>query len=112
MENPKFQVFKSSLNNQYYFRLKSKNNGEIILSSEGYISKQGCLGGINAVKASSPYDKNYIRKDGIANYTFTLESSNGEPVGRSENYTSKEAREGGISAVKRDAPQAPIEDIA
>lgn len=45
MENPKFQVFKSTANNQYFYRLKAKN-GQIILGSEGYISKQGCMNGI------------------------------------------------------------------
>ncbi|RTY72576.1 YegP family protein [Flavobacterium sp. LS1R10] len=110
MENPKFQVFKSSINNQYYYRLKSKN-GEIILSGEGYTSKQSCLNGIASVKANSPYDNNYIRKDGYLNYTFNLKATNGEVIGRSENYTTSAAREIGISAVKRDGPYAPIEDL-
>ncbi|NJK97274.1 MAG: YegP family protein [Bacteroidales bacterium] len=33
MENPKFQVFKSQANSQYYYRLKARN-GEIILKGE------------------------------------------------------------------------------
>lgn len=44
MNNPKFQVFKSTYNNQYYFHLKAKN-GEKILSGEGYTTKQSCLNG-------------------------------------------------------------------
>lgn len=111
MENPKFQIFKSSSNYQYYYRLRAKN-GEIILNGEGYTSKQACLNGIQSVKAHAPYDSYYVRKDAYANYTFNLKASNGEIIGRSENYTTSTARENGISAVKRDAPTAPVEDLA
>ena len=111
MTNPKFQVFKSLINGQFYYRLKSKSNGETILSGEGYTTKQNCINGITSVKAHAPYDMYYDRKDGFNNYTFNLNSSNGEVIGRSENYTSRMARENGIDAVKRDAPVALIEDL-
>lgn len=109
MENPKFTIYRSSANYQYYYRLRARN-GEIILSGEGYTTKQSCLNGIASVKENAPYDSRYERKDGFLNYTFNLKAANGEIIGRSENYTSSSARENGISAVKRDAPGAPIED--
>lgn len=62
MENPKFTVFKSSSNSQYYYRLRAKN-GEIILNSEGYTTKQSCLTGIASVKTNAPFDNHYERKD-------------------------------------------------
>lgn len=111
MENPKFTIFKSSSNYQYYYNLKAKN-GEIILNGEGYTSKQNCLNGIASVKANAPFDSRYERKDGFNNYTFNLKAANGEIIGRSENYTSSYSRENGIDAVKRDAPNAPIEDLS
>lgn len=111
MNNPKFQVFKSSLNNEYYYRLRA-TNGEIILNGEGYKTKQSCLNGIASVKINAPYDSRYDRKDGYYNYTYNLKAGNGEIIGRSENYTTSVARENGISAVKKDAPGAPIEDLA
>lgn len=110
MSNAKFEVFVSSRNSQYYFRLKS-GNGEIILGSEGYVSRQGCLNGIVSVKANAPYDSRYERKDSFQNYTFNLKASNGEIIGRSENYVSSAGRENGIAAVKRDAPVARIVDL-
>lgn len=109
--NPKFQVFKSAYNNQYYYRLRSVN-GEIILSGEGYTTKQACLNGIDSVKSNAPYDFRYERKDGMSNFTFNLKGANGEIIGRSENYTTRAARENGIAAVKRDAPSAPVEDLS
>jgi len=111
MQNPKFQVFKSSYNAQYYYRLRS-GNGEIILNGEGYTTKQSCLNGIASVKINAPYDNRYQRRDGYNNYTFNLVAANGEIIGRSENYRSSFSRENGIAAVKRDAPIAPIEDLS
>ena len=111
MDNPKFQIFKSTVNAQYYYRLRSKN-GEIILSGEGYTSRQGCLSAIASVKVNAPYDSRYDRRESYSTYSFNLKAANGEIIGRSETYTSVTARENGIASVKRDAPDAPIEDLS
>ena len=111
MENPKFQVFKSTSNFQYYYRLKAKN-GENILSGEGYTTKQSCLNGIQSVKENAPYDSRYERKQSSNyQYYFVLKAVNGEIIGKSELYTTTTAREIGIAAVKKDAPSAPTEDL-
>ena len=111
MNNPKFQVFKSALNGQYYYHLQARN-GEKILSGEGYITKQSCLNGIASVKTNAPYDSRYDKANGFSNYTFNLKGANGEIIGRSENYTSAAGRDNGIAAVKSDAPGAGTEDLA
>lgn len=111
MNNPKFEMFQSPKNSQYYFHLRSANH-EIILASEGYVTKQGCLNGIESVRANAPIDEQYDRlpsKDG--QFYFTLKAQNGEIIGVSEMYTTITARENGINAVKRDAPFAGIEDL-
>ena len=110
MNNPKFVLFKSTKNNEYYFRLQAAN-GEPILASEGYTTKQNCENGIDSVKNHAPYDSNYERKDNIGNYTFNLKATNNQVIGRSENYTSSQGRENGIDSVKRNAPIAPVEDL-
>ncbi|NIU84292.1 MAG: DUF1508 domain-containing protein, partial [Candidatus Thorarchaeota archaeon] len=46
-----FEVYTDS-RDEYRFRLKAPN-GEIILSSEGYTSKAGCMNGIESVKTNS-----------------------------------------------------------
>ncbi len=107
----KFQIFRSTANSQYYYRLRSANN-EIILSGEGYTTKQSCLNGIASVKANAPFDSRYDRR--IASngqYYFVLKAANGEIIGRSELYVTTYSRDNGIAAVKRDAPGAPIEDL-
>lgn len=112
MENPKFQVLKSSANYQYYYRLKAKN-GESVLNGEGYTTKQNCLNAIASVKINAPYDSRYDRRMATnGQYYFLLKAGNGEVIGKSEMYNTSNAREGGIETVKRDAPGAPIEDLS
>lgn len=48
----KFVIFKDA-KGEYRFRLKAAN-GEIIVSSEGYSSKQACENGIESVKKNAP----------------------------------------------------------
>ena len=48
---PKFEVFTDKAG-KARFRLKARN-GEVILSSQGYASKQNCLAGIDSVKANA-----------------------------------------------------------
>ena len=105
----KFVVFNGT-NGNFYFHLKA-GNGEIILSSESYTSKQNCFNGIASVKENAPHDANYELKDGYSNFTFNLKAANGEIIGRSENYTTRQGSEGGIEAVKRIAPTAPTENL-
>lgn len=110
MQNPKFTIF-SGADKQYYFRLRA-GNGEIILSSEGYVNNQGCRAGIASVKVNAPFDNRYERFNNILNYRFNLEAANGEVIGVSESYETMAGREKGIAAVKSDAPNAPIEDLS
>lgn len=108
----KFTLFKSTANSQFYFNLKA-SNGEKILASEGYTTKQNCLNGINSVKANSPYDSNYLRRTATnGQYYFTLKSShNGQVIGVSETYTTQAARDNGIQSVKKNAPDAVVIDL-
>jgi uncharacterized protein len=107
--NPKFQVYKST---EHRYRLKARN-GEIILSGEGYTTKESCQNGIESVKENAPHDNRYERKDSVNNqFYFVLKAANGEIIGVSETYTTKQARETGIAAVKKDAPVALVEDLA
>lgn len=104
----KFQI-KQSVNGQYYFNLKA-SNGEIILSSEGYTSKQGCLNGIESVKHNSSKDESYVTKTASnGKFYFNLKARNGEIVGTSEIYNTKQNVINGINSVKNNAPSANID---
>lgn len=109
--NAKFQIFQSNKNNQFYFRLVAKNS-QIILSSEGYTTKDNCKNGISSVKVHSPND-NYYRRLTATNgqHYFTLTASNNQVIGMSELYVSTQGRDNGIESVKHNAPTAVIEDL-
>ncbi|KAB7731911.1 DUF1508 domain-containing protein [Rudanella paleaurantiibacter] len=108
----KFKVFKSTVNQQYFFRFNA-SNGEQILSSEMYTTKQNCYNGIAAVKSRAPYDSAYLRIDNPLDYRFNMISTNYQVIARSsEGYTTKVNRENAIGVVKNEAPTAPIEDLS
>jgi uncharacterized protein YegP (UPF0339 family) len=105
-----FTLFKSDKSNQYYFNLKASNH-EIILASQGYITKAEAQSGINSVKINSQFDSNFDRllaKNG--QYYFNLKASNGQVIGTSEMYRSKDGVENGISSVKKNAPNGEIKE--
>ncbi len=109
MDNPKY-VVETGKDGQFYFRLQAEN-GEPILSSEGYELKAGWENGIGSVKENASLAGRYERKTSINGKPFfVLEADNGEQIGKSEIYESKASRESGILAGKRVAPTAPIED--
>jgi len=96
----------------YYFHLKAAN-GEIILASESYTSKQSAITGIASVKTNAAMVDAFnklVAKDGKA--YFTLEAKNGETIGVSETYSSAGARDYGIEAVTRNAALADTVDDA
>ncbi len=104
----KFEIYKDKTQ-QFRFRLKA-NNGQIILASEGYTTKEACKNGIQSIVKNSQEEKNFIRKTSSnGRYYFNLKSSNGQIIGTSELYASEAARETGIYAVKVNAKTDIIE---
>ena len=103
----KFEI-KESKSGKFHFNLKA-GNGQIILSSETYETKQGAEKGVESVRKNAPEDKHYERKTATNGEDyFVLKAGNGEPLGRSETYSSKSAMENGIESVKSNAPDAEI----
>lgn len=103
-------VITQRINKEYQFNLKA-GNGEIILTSEGYVQKASCQKGIESVKVNSQdlsrYDRR-LSKNG-KDY-FVLKARNGEIIGNSQMYSTKTGMENGIASVKSNAPAAEIVD--
>ena len=103
-------IIKLGNKGQFYFSLKS-NNGQKILTSEGYNSKSACTNGIDAVKNNAKDDTKYDRKESSnGKYYFNLLAANGHIVGTSEMYETTTGRDGGIESVKSNAPGAIVEE--
>jgi uncharacterized protein YegP (UPF0339 family) len=104
-------VIEKSKDEQFYFNLKA-GNGQVILSSEMYKSKQGCENGIESVRKNSPEDEQYERKESKnGDPYFVLKAKNHEIIGKSEMYSAVSAMENGIQSVKNSAPDAVVEDL-
>ena len=105
----RFEI-RERMNGEFQFNLKA-GNGQTILSSEGYASKDGCRSGIDSVRAASPLPERYLRltaRDGSP--YFNLVADNGEIIGSSEMYSSLAARDKGIESVLMNAPSALVRD--
>lgn len=95
---------------KFRFNLKA-SNGQVILTSQGYASKDGCNNGIESVRTNSQNDDMFERltaKDGSP--YFNLKAANGQVIGNSEMYSSTSAMENGIASVKKNAPDASVSE--
>jgi uncharacterized protein YegP (UPF0339 family) len=101
---------KPAKGNTFMWNLKAEN-GEVILTSETYNSKDSAKTGIQSCRTNSPTDERYDRKRASdREHYFVLKAANGEPLGRSEMYTSAGAMETGIASCKTNGPTAPLDD--
>lgn len=106
----KFEI-KTRKNGEFQFDLKA-SNGQIILTSEGYTSKNNCHNGIESVKRNSKDDSKFDRKTSTnSKYYFNLKATNGQVIGSSEMYESVASRDNGIESVKKNAPDAEVIDL-
>ncbi|KAA0129740.1 DUF1508 domain-containing protein [Chryseobacterium sp. SN22] len=103
-------VITRRVNQEYQFNLKA-GNGEIVLTSEGYVQKGSCHKGIESVKVNSQDDSRYDKRTAVnGKLYFVLKARNGEIIGKSQLYNSKSGMESGIAAVKLNAYAAEIID--
>ncbi|VXB05839.1 hypothetical protein FLAVO9AF_100111 [Flavobacterium sp. 9AF] len=107
----KFVISKRN-NGEFQFNLKA-TNGQVILASEGYVTKVNCENGIESVKKNSQIEERFEKKTASNGKAyFSLKASNGQIIGSSEMYESTTARDNGIESVKKNAPEATIEDLS
>jgi uncharacterized protein YegP (UPF0339 family) len=107
----KFEVYQSGKKNEFRFRLKA-DNGQTILSSEGYTTKSACLNGIASVKKNAKDLKRVTKSQTPGKmFRFAVTAANNEIIGISQNYKSESGRNSGISSVKRNAAKAEIKEV-
>ena len=117
----KFEI-KTRKNGEFQFNLKA-TNGQVILTSEGYKTKNSCLNGIESVKKNCVGDiedqtvaevvavkhpKFELYNDKAGEFRFRWKATNGEIIAVSEGYTTKAAALNGIASVKKNAPEAEV----
>ncbi len=97
---------------QHYFHLLA-GNGEKVLASEGYATKQGALDGILSVQLSGVSEARYLSREASdGSRYFVLTASNGAIVAVSELYATAQAAAKGQAAVRRVLTQPLAQDSA
>lgn len=80
-------------------------NGEQILRSEQYESKDAAQRGIASVQTNSPLEERYAREQAAdGRFYFNLKAGNHQVIGTSQMYSSAQARDGGIASVMQNGP--------
>lgn len=103
-------VLSTTADGQYMFNLKA-GNGETILTSERYQTRDSALNGIDSVRKNALLDERYERRTASNGEPyFVLKAANHQEIGRSEMYSSEVAMENGIASVKKNAPEATLDD--
>ena len=104
-----FDVNKSKAD-EFFFVLKA-GNGEAVITSEMYASRDAADTGIASVQANSLEDFNYERATATdGRFHFNLRAPNHEVIGASQMYATMETREIGITAVKENGKSTTIKD--
>ena len=105
----KFELTKSN-NGHFRFNLKA-GNGQVILTSEQYSSKQAAQNGIASVMRNASDDSRIERMvSSKGKPFFVVKGGNGRVIGSSETYSVPQAMENGIAAVKKNAVDAQVVD--
>lgn len=96
-------IIKETPTGLYRFDLVA-GNGQILLTSELYTTKEACKKGLESVVQNVLNIGNFERKTSKnGKFFFNLKAENGEIIGTSELYESEAARENGIYSVIKNA---------
>ena len=105
----KFELNKGK-KGRFMFSLKARN-GQVLLSSEQYSSKQAAQNGISSVIKNAIDDNRIERMQSKKGRPFfVVKGGNGRVIGSSETYSVPQAMENGIESVKKNAVNAQVVD--
>lgn len=103
----KFVVSRRS-NGEFQFALCA-SNGQTILSSEGYSSREGCLNGIESVRTNAADASRFEKRmssDGRP--YFVLKAGNHQVIGQSQMYAGDDTCDNGMASVGNHATDAVV----
>jgi uncharacterized protein len=93
-----FAVF-TGMDGLFYFNLRAKN-GEIVLQSQSYTSKQNALKGMSSVRANGTQSQSYgVFQAADGQFAVRLVASNSEIIAHGETYASKSNAERAVNTM-------------
>ncbi len=106
--NGKYEVFVS--NGDWQYILKA-SNGEKLVESKKYSTKDNVLNAIDSVKRNLEDGKVSIAKDKSGYYQFQLAAANNRSLATSANYSSEQNAKNALNSFKRFAATSPIVEV-
>ena len=106
--NGKYEVYTDG--SSYYYNLKA-SNGEVLIKSEPYASKDSILLAIEAIKRNVEVGSISVREDKHGLYQFVLTAKNHRVLVMSANYSTEKRAESASQSFKRFAPNSPVVEI-
>jgi uncharacterized protein YegP (UPF0339 family) len=87
-----YEYWKSEKDQQWYFNLVHPDNGDVLITSEGYTTKRNKTVGMNSVRVNGKVKQMYVISPSLKGekWYFILKATNGKTIGRSKMYTTKE----------------------
>ncbi|MDD3738278.1 MAG: YegP family protein [Lentimicrobiaceae bacterium] len=102
-------VISTRKDGEFQFNLLA-DNGQIILSSEGYKTKQSCMNGVESVRKNAAAERFETKTAKNGKFHFVVKATNGQVVGSSQLYEAEAGMNNGIKSVMKNAPDATIDD--
>ena len=105
----KYEVYTDGTS--YYYNLKA-SNGEILIKSEAYASKDSVLLAVEAIKRNVEVGTITVRQDKHGLYQFVLTAKNHRTLVMSANYTTEKGAQSASESFKRFAANSPVLEIS
>ena len=104
----KYEVYTDGTS--YYYNLKA-SNGELLIKSEAYASKDSVLLAIEAIKRNIEVGTISVREDKHGLYQFVLTAKNHRILVMSANYSTEKRAQSASESFKRFAATSPVVEI-
>ena len=104
----KYEVYTDGTS--YYYTLKA-SNGEVLIKSEAYASKDSVLLAIEAIKRNVEVGTISVRQDKHGLYQFVLTARNHRTLVMSANYKAEKRAQSASESFKRFASNSPIVEL-
>lgn len=106
--NGKYEVYTDGT--AHYFTLKA-SNGEVLIKSEAYSSKDSVLLAVEAIKRNAEVGTISVRQDKHGLYQFVLIAKNHRTLVMSANYSTEKRAQSASESFKRFATSSPVVEI-
>lgn len=106
--NGKYEVYTDGTS--YFYTLKA-SNGEVLIKSEAYASKNSVLDAIEAIKRNVEVGTIAVREDKHGLYQFVLTAKNHRTLVMSANYATEKRAQSASESFKRFASTSPVVEL-